>query len=105
MKRTSTMKYNPTTESNELFLYAINDGTLHTRMIQSVINNLRKKAIRGTYDSDKAVDSYYYIACEASKMYNKEFCYSFSVSDRFTAAVEMEKHYREDHVFYELETA
>lgn len=104
MKRTSTMKYNPTTESNELFLYATNDGTLHTRMIQPVITSLRKKAVKGIYDSEKAVDSYYYIACEASKMYNKEFGYSFSVTDRFTAAVEMERYYREDHVFYELET-
>lgn len=104
MKRTKSMQYNPTIESNELFLFATNDGDLHTRMIQPVISNFRKKAAKGTYNSEKAVDSYYYIACEASKMYSKEFGYSFSVADRYTAAIEMEKHYKEDHVFYELAT-
>ena len=41
-------------------------------------------------------------ATEASKMYNKDFGYSFSVQDRFTAAVEMEEYYKEDQVFYDL---
>ena len=34
-------------------------------------------------------------------MYNKDFGYSFSVQDRFTAAVEMEEYYK-DEVYYEL---
>lgn len=50
----------------------------------------------------KAVDAYYYIATEASKNYNKDFGYSFSVSDRFSAAVDMEEYYREDEVFCNL---
>lgn len=100
MKRTKSMIYNPTEESRELFLVATNDGDLYRRMITPIINNLRKKAIKGTYDNDKAVDAYYYAATEASNQYKKDFGYSFSVQDRFTAAVEMEEHYRDDEVFY-----
>lgn len=97
------MNYNETTESRELFLFATNDGDLYRKMILPIITNLRKKAIKGMYDKEKAVDAYYYASCEASKMYDKEFGYSFSVADRFTAAVDMEEYYREDQVFYGLE--
>ena len=103
MKRTASMKYNETTESRELFLYATNCGNLYRQQILPVIANLRKKAIKGAYDADKAVDRYYYIATAASDMYNREFGYRFSVSDRFTAAVDMEAYYREDEVFYDIE--
>ena len=97
------MIYKETVESRELFLYATNYGRLYTRMITPVIENLRKKAVKGSYDREKAIDAYYHVATEASKMYNKDFGYSFSVQDRFTAAVDMEKFYREDEVFYGLE--
>lgn len=103
MKRTKSMIYNETVESRELFLYATNDGNLYLQMITPTIKSLRKKAIKGAYDREKAVDAYYHIATEASKKYNKDFGYSFSVSDRFSAAVDMEEYYREDEVFYELE--
>ena len=103
MKRTKSMIYKETVESRELFLYATNDGELYRRMITPIIENLRKKAAKGWYDENKAVDAYYRIACEASKRYNKDFGYSFSVQDRFTAAVDMEECYREDEVFYDLE--
>lgn len=96
------MIYKETVESRELFLYATNDGDLYRRMITPTIENLRKKATKGQYDKEKAVDAYYYIATEASKRYNKDFGYSFSVQDRFTVAVEMEEYYREDEVFYNL---
>lgn len=103
MKRTKSMIYKETTESRELFLYATNCGNLYRQMISPAIANLRKKAIKGVYDSEKAVDMFYYIATEASNRYNREFGYSFSVQDRFTAAVEMEAYYKELEVFYELE--
>ena len=96
MKRTKTMVYKPTVESRELMLYAINNGDLYRRQILPVINSLRKKAAKGTYDSGKAVDVWYYVACSASQMYDKDFGYRFSVTDRFTAAVDMEQYYRED---------
>ena len=56
MKRTRSMIYNETTESRELLLYATNDGELYRQMITPVINNLRRKASKGWYDSEKAVD-------------------------------------------------
>ena len=103
MKRTASMKYNETPESRELFMYATNCGSLYQQRIMPAIANLRKKAIKGTYDADKAVDLYYYIATAASDMYNREFGYKFSVADRFTAAVDMEAYYREDEVFYDID--
>ena len=103
MTRTKSMIYKETVESRELFLYATNDGRLYTRMITPVIENLKKKAVKGSYDKEKAIDAYYHVATEASKMYNKDFGYSFNVQDRFTVAVDMEKFYREDEVFYGLE--
>ena len=103
MTRTKSMIYKETVESRELFLYATNDGGLYRRMITPTIENLRKKAVKGNYDKEKAIDAYYYVATEASKMYKKDFGYSFSVQDRFTAAVDMEEFYREDEVFYGLE--
>ena len=103
MTRTKSMIYKETVESRELFLYATNEGGLYRRMITPTIESLRKKDVKGNYDKEKAIDAYYYVATEASKMYNKDFGYSFSVQDRFTAAVDMEEFYREDEVFYGLE--
>lgn len=103
MKRTVSMKYNETAESRELFLYATNCGDLYRQRISPAIANLRKKAIKGAYDADKAVDLYYYIATAASDMYNREFGYKFSVAERFTAAVDMEAYYRENEVFYDID--
>lgn len=96
------MIYKETTESQELFLYATNSGELYRRMTKYIIENLRKKAIKGIYDKERAIDAYYNLATEASKLYNKDFGYSFSVGDRFTAAVDMEEYYRDDQVFFEI---
>ena len=96
MKRTKTMIYKPTEEARELFLYATNDGDLYRHMTTPVITNLKKKLAKGIYDTDKAVDAYYHIATEASKKYEKDFDYAFGVADRFTVAVDMEAHYREE---------
>lgn len=102
MKRTKSMNYKESTGSRELFLYAINDGYLYSQVISPIINNLRKKTVKGIYDNEKTVDTYYMAACESSKMYNKEFRGSFSVTDRFTCAVDTEAYYRDDAVFYNL---
>lgn len=103
MKRTRNMVYNPTTEANELFMYAINDGKLYRRMIKNILNNLEKKISKGIYDKEKAVDAWYYVATEASKKYNEDFGYSFSVSDRFTVAVDMAGYYEEQILFFDLD--
>ena len=99
MKRTKNMIYKPTTESRELFLFATNDGDIYRRMTTPTLNSLKKKDKKNLYDSNKAADAYYYIATAASEKYYKDYGYRFSVTDRFTAAVEMEEYYR-DEVFY-----
>lgn len=99
MKRTKSMVYNITEESRELFLYAINDGNLYRNMVTPIINNLRKKAAKGIYDKEKAIDAYYHVATEASKKYERDFGYSFSVADRFTVAVELVDYYEEQTLY------
>jgi hypothetical protein len=102
MKRTKNMVYNPTEESKELFLYAVNDGNLYRGMIKNVLDNLEKKIGKGIYDKEKAVDAWYYVATEASNKYWKNFGYKFSVADRFTVAVDMADYYEEQILFYDL---
>ena len=102
MKRTKNMIYNPTEESRELFLYAVNNGKLYRRMIEGVLANLEKKVGKGVYDREKAVDLWYYVATEASKEYFKDFGYNFKVTERFTAAVDMAEYYEEQILLYDL---
>lgn len=95
MKRTKNMIYKATDEVRELFLYATNSGVLYTQQIEPSIKSLRKKFKKGTFDKDKAADLFYYAATSASAMYDKEFGFSFSVQQRFTAAVDMVDFYME----------
>lgn len=101
MKRTKNMFYKETEESRELFLYATNDGDLYRRMINNILDNLEKKIKKGVYDKEKAVDAWYYVATEASNRYFKDFGYRFSVTDRFTVAVDMADYYEEQILFFE----
>lgn len=101
MTRTKSMTYNVTTESRELFMYATNNGDLYRSMITAVINSLRKKAIKGIYDGNKAIDIWYRVATEASNRYYKDYGYKFSVTDRYTVAVDMKDYYEEE-VFYNI---
>lgn len=89
MKRTKNMIYKASDEARELFLYATNSGVLYDRQIKPSIENLGKKARKGTFNKDKAADLFYYVATSASAMYDKDFGFSFSVQQRFTAAVDM----------------
>ena len=100
MKRTKSMIYRETEESRELFLYATNDGELYRSMICPIIANMKKKATKGIYDAEKAADAFYHVATEASKHYFRDFGYKFSVTDRFTAAVDMAEYYAENEIFY-----
>ena len=95
MKRTKNMIYKPTVESRELVLVATNDCDLYRKVAIPCIKNLNRKYKKGLYEPDKAVDLWYNLACRASEQYKKDFGYGFSVTDRFTAAVEIEEHYRE----------
>ena len=49
MKRTKNMTYNPTTESRELFLYAVNDGNLYRGITTGTIESLKRKHKKGLY--------------------------------------------------------
>jgi len=94
MKRTSSMVYTPSHESRELLLYCENTAQLYPRL-QAIINALKKKAQKNQYDSNKAVDAYYNITTTASDMYYRAFGGKFTVQQRFTAAVDLERNLRE----------
>ena len=95
MKRTRNMYYKETVESRELTLYAENDSRIYHSNIVPVIENLTRKYKKGIYDSEKAVDLWFYVATAASEKYFKEFGYKFSVQERFSAEVEFEKDFLE----------
>lgn len=95
MTRTKSMVYKPSEGSRELVLCAINDGSLYRGFTIPIIKCLHKKAAKGIYDSEKAVDLWYNLATQASDKYNREFGYRFTVTERYTAAVEFESYYKE----------
>ena len=95
MKRTTNMRYEKSYEADELFLTDKNDGDLWDRHVIPILNNLRKHYKKGRYDKDKAVDAWYRYMTVVSNQYFKSFGYRFSVTERFTAAVDMEEDMRE----------
>ena len=95
MTRTRNMIYKDTAEAQELYIFANNEHRIYD-MMQSVEASLQKKVDKGIYDADKAIDAFYYVMCEASKMYKKLFGYSFSVGDRFTAVADFAREYTEE---------
>lgn len=101
MKRTKNMIYKPTEESKELMVFTVNTEIIYPYIV-NVVKSLAKKYAKGIYDSDKAVDAYYPIATKASEIYNKWFGYSFSVQDRFTAAVELQEYFYDNVVLNDL---
>ena len=102
MKLTKNMVYRPSCESRELTLYAENTADLYHRSIVPTIDNLRKKYRKGVYDREKAVTAFYHVACEASRMYCREFAsvedapHVFDVTARFTCACDLLDGYTED---------
>lgn len=96
MKRTKSMIIHETDESRELFLYAVNNGVLYSRAIVPTIRNLAKKYRAGKFDAEKAIDAFYYVSTMASEMYNRDFGYKFTVTERFTAAASMRDYFMED---------
>lgn len=100
MKHTKNMIYKPSTESDELTLFIENTGELYNGIIKSVISNLKKKYVKGTYDKEKAIDAFYYVANAGSQLYKKQFGYSFDVTARFTTAIELEQRYFEMEISY-----
>ena len=48
------------------------------------------------FDATKAIVAFYHVATAASNLYNKEFGYKFSVTERWTAAYNLLQEYMED---------
>jgi len=90
------MYYKETAESTELFLYTTNNGEIYRQIITAVINNLKKKVKKGIYDAEKAVDAWYNVATVGSNKYFKDYGYKFTVTDRYTVAVELAEYFEED---------
>lgn len=104
MKRTKNMFYKESHNAENLYLYTVNTSEIYHKHTTPIIQNLRKKAKKGVYDSEKAIDIFYSLANIGAQFYNKEFKEEqvyFSVTDRFTVAVDLENRYRED-IFCEV---
>ena len=93
MKHTKSMIYKPTAESEELYLTAANDGDLYRRLTLPVLHNLIRYYKKGVFDQEKAADALYIVATAASDQYYKDFGYRFSVTERYTAAVDLVSRY------------
>lgn len=59
--------------ARELALYIENDFELYTRYIAPYIQCLHKKAVKGTYEPDKALPGWERIAAEGAKKYERDF--------------------------------
>ena len=94
--------------AKELFLYAVNNGNLYRQRTTPAIENLRRKAQKGIYDKERAVQLWQYIADEAARMYDKEFgsgrgsMTMFNKATRNDTARQLANYY-EEQVFYDLD--
>lgn len=59
--------------AHELELFIENDGDLYRQMTRPIIENLKKKHKKGTYDPRLAVKAWRHLADEGAKRYVKEF--------------------------------
>lgn len=89
-------------KAEELALYIKNTSELYHSITHSVIENLKKKARKGVYDKERAVDAWMYVADAGAKMYDKEFGSGrgsmtlFTKDERRKAAEELARYYDED---------
>lgn len=97
MKHTKNMIYKPTAESEELYIFAVNESKLYPQ-IQAIEKSLIRKISKGIYETEKAVDAFYYAMNTASDLYKKYYGYAFDVTARFTAATEMANNFTYDNM-------
>ena len=95
MKRTKSMFYRETVESRELFLFTVNESAIYPQLC-AIVRNLNRKYSKGIYNPEKAIDAFYYAIESANMLYNKYFGYSFSVTDRFSAAIMTRDYFTEN---------
>jgi len=91
MKRTASMKYVKSEQSQELLIYAQNNPQL-AELQNNMLMILAKKVLsKEGYSKEKAVDVWFNFMNQANILYKKDFGYNFDVTMRFTAAVDMEQ--------------
>jgi len=86
----------------ELELYTVNDGHIYRSYTSYYINSLRKKALKGNYDKEKALVGYMRIVNTGAKKYARDFCSKpsewnkvFTVEDRKEVAKRLEEYYKD----------
>lgn len=89
--------------AHELVLHADNNSHLHHGSHMPIINNLKKKAHKGVYDSEKAKKLWGYHADRAAQSYHKEYGDKsqpwhkmFTTHDRRQAAEHFEARHRDE---------
>ena len=89
--------------AHELVLHADNNSHLHHGSHMPIINNLKKKAHKGVYDSEKAKKLWGYHADRAAQSYHKEYGDKsqpwhkmFTTHDRRQAAEHFEAKHRDE---------
>lgn len=92
MKITKSMYYCESRESEDLYLYIVNDGDLYFEIV-SACKTLAKHL--NEYSKDKAIGYYYRIASKGAKKYKQELGNNFSVTNRYTVAVDLEENFYE----------
>ena len=95
MKHPKSMHIENSMEARELALYAENRVELWPRF-ESVIKAVSKHYKRGRFDAVKAIDAFFPLATAGSNLYKKDFGYSFTVTERYTAANIMVERFMED---------
>lgn len=96
------LNYKETEESRELFFYIYSTGELYKRTTTPIILNLAKKYEKGIFETEKALKSFYNLACEGAKKYAREFAHVeevnkiFSVSDRKICSMQLLEYYWEN---------
>jgi ribosomal protein S16 len=89
--------------AHELVLHADNSSQLYHGSHMPIINNLKKKMKKGTYDSEKAKKLWHYHADRAAQDYHKHYGDKsqpwhkmFTTADRKQAAAHWEHHHRDE---------
>lgn len=67
------MEISGTDDVDELSTSFINDGDLYRQRTLPVIQNLKKKVAKGTYDPELAVKAFMYVVDDGVRKYDKEF--------------------------------
>lgn len=96
MKITKNMVFTPSAESRELYLYASNTAIIYHNSITPAVKNLKKHHEKGNYNTEKAIVLFFHVMTAASDLYFREFGYRFTVTERYTAAVDMEREFTEN---------